>query len=351
MPTKKYKAILGLISVLGLYPLQAEACSGIGIDPRLSAICRFQEVNTTPQTILSLALTHRSLTRVGFKDGIQLFPPNPALNLQITARPTLSFSENINGGLPNGILGVAGMNFSPNQDQIKQSGWLVGFELGTYGTYSLGRGSYLDFQAAATAQRATDHDLTINTFTARGCGHLHLGRWRYLDICGGRRTVEKELATERLTEANLGFSQLWSTNNLSFRLSGGVSLSLSQSGEHQTGFTVESEFIGFDGRNGGIQFELTNGSTPTAGHGYSTRVWLGGNIRDRPFQAFAEFRLAYESEILNVDRVDRATQLGLAYVPRPDWIISLGVTRVESSISYYSTTSPFLSIQYQAVTF
>jgi hypothetical protein len=243
------------------------------------------------------------------------------------------------------------MNFSPAQEQIRQSGCLLGFELGAYGTYSLGRGSYLDFQAAASTQRAADHDLSVNSFAVGGCGHFHLGNWRYFDICGNQRFEEKDLSSERLTEARLGLSQLWSTGGLTYRLSGGVSLSSSQNGERNADISIESEFIGFDGRSGGIQLELRNGNTPLEGHDYRARVWLGGNLRNRPFQAFAEFRSTNEGEILGVDRVDRATQLGLAYVPHQDWVMSLGITSVESSIGYFSTISPFFSIRYQALTF
>lgn len=351
MPTRNLKALFGLILVLGLFPLQAEACSGIGIDPQLSAICHLHGASTTPQTLQSLASTHRALTRIGFRDGIQLSPPGQALNLRLTASPTLSFSENINGGLPNGTLEVAGLSFSPSQDQIREGGWLLGFELGAYSTYSLGRGSYLDLQAAANTQRAADHDLSVNRFAVGGCGHFHLGNWRYFDICGNRRIEERELSTERLTKASMGLSQLWSADDLSYRLSGGFSLSSSKSGEHNTGLSIESKFVGFDGRSGGIQLELVNVNMPTAGNDYSARVWLGGNLRDRPFQTFAEFRSTYEGEVLSVDRIDRTMQLGVAYVPRPNWIVSLGVTRIESSIDYFSTTAPFFSLRYQALTF
>lgn len=334
-----------------LYPLQAEACGGIGIDQRLAAICNLHVANVTPQTFQSLAHTHQTLTRIGFRDGIQLFPTDEALDLKITASPTLRFSENINGGLPNGTLEVAGLSFSPSQDQIIESGWLLGIELGAYGNYSLGRGSYLDFQANASTQQAADHDLNVNRFAVGVCGHFHAGNWRYVDICGNRRIEEKDLSTERFTEASVGLSQLWSADALSYRLSGRVSLSSSQSGERDTGLSIESEFIGFDGRSGGIQLELKNASFPTEGHDYRARVWLGGNLSDRPFQAFAEFSSTYEGEILSVERVDRRTQLGVAYTPRQDWVMSVGVTRVDSSIDYFSVTSPFFSIRYQALKF
>jgi hypothetical protein len=351
LPARNIKAVLGLLAGFGLYPLQAEACSGIGIDPRLAAICNLHAANTTPQTLQSLVRSHQALTRIGFRDGIQLFPSGQALDLKITASPTLSFSENINGGLPNGTLEVAELSFSPSQDQMRESGWLLGFELGAYGNYSLGRGSYLDFQAAASTQRAADHDLNVNRLAVGICGHFHAGNWRYVDICGNRRIEEKDLSTERLTQASVDLSQLWSADALSYRLSGGVLLSSSQSGERDTGLSIEGEFVGLDGRSGGIQLELKNGSIPTEGHDYRARVWLGGNLSDRPFQAFAELGSTYEGEILSVERVDRTTQLGVAYVPRSNWIVSLGLTRVESSIDYFSTTSPFFSLRYQALAF
>ena len=351
MPARNIKALLGLLAGLVLYPLQAEACGGIGIDQRLAAICNLHVANVTPQTFQSLAHTHQTLTRIGFRDGIQLFPTGEALDLKISASPTLRFSENINGGLPNGTLEVAGLSFSPSQDQIIESGWLLGIELGAYGNYSLGRGSYLDFQANASTQQAADHDLNVNRFAVGVCGHFHAGNWRYVDICGNRRIEEKDLSTERFTEASVGLSQLWSADALSYRLSGRVSLSSSQSGERDTGLSIESEFIGFDGRSGGIQLELKNASFPTEGHDYRARVWLGGNLSDRPFQAFAEFSSTYEGEILSVERVDRRTQLGVAYTPRQDWVMSVGVTRVDSSIDYFSVTSPFFSIRYQALKF
>ena len=351
MQARKIKAILGLSVGLGLYPFQADACGGIGVDPRLVASCYLHAANTTPQTLQSLALTHQALTKIGFRDGIQLFPSGQALDHQIVASPMLSFSENINGGLPNGTMEVAGLSFSPREDQVKQSGWLLGFELGAYGSYSLGRGNYLEYQATASTQTAADHDLRVNRFAVGLCGHFHAGNWRYVDICGNRRKEERDLSTERLTEASLGLSQLWSTGALSYRLSGGVSLNSSQSGERIPGFTLETEFIGFDGRSGGIQLELTNEDLPSAGPDYRARIWLGGNLRERPLQAFAEFKSNYEGEVLSADRVDITTQLGVAYVPRPNLIVSLGVKRVESSIDYFSTTSPFFSLRYQAQTF
>ena len=351
MPARKLKFVLGLIAGLGLFAREAEACGGIGIDPRLAAICNLYAANTTPQTLQSLARTHQALTRIGFRDGIQLFPPDEALDLQIAASPTLSFSENINGGLPNGTLEIAGLSFSPREDQIRKSGWLFGFELGAYGTYSLGRGSYLDFQAAASTQRAINYDLTIDRFTIGGCGHFHLGNWRYIDICGNRRIEEKDLSTKRMTEASLGLSQLWSTRGLSYRLSGAVSLSSSQSGERNASASIESEFIGFNGLSGGIQLELTNGNTPLEGHDYRARVWIGDNLRDRPFQAFAEFMSSYEGEILSVERIDRTTQLGVAYAPHQDWVMSFGLKRVESSVGYFSNIFPFFSVKYNTVNF
>ena len=351
MPARNIKLVLGLIAGLGFFPREAEACGGIGIDPRLAAICNLHAANTTPQTLLSLAHTHQALTRIGFRDGIQLFPPDEALGLKIAASPTLSFSENINSGLPNGTLEVAGLSFSPNEDQIRQTGWLLGFELGAYGSYSLARGSYLEYQATASTQRATDYDLRVNRFAVGVCGHFHTGNWRYVDICGNRHIEERDLSTERLTEASLGLSQLWSASARSYRLSGGVSLNSSKSGERNTGFTLESEFIGFDGRTGGIQLELTNGDRASASQDYRARIWLGGNLRERPLQGFAEFGSTYEGEVLSVDRVDRTVQLGVAYIPRSNLIVSLGVKTVESSIDYFSTTSPFFSLRYQALTF
>jgi hypothetical protein len=351
LPARNIKFFVGLIAGVGLFPFDAEACSGIGIGRRLAAICNLHAVNTTPQTLQSLAHTHQALTRIGFRDGIQLFPAGKSLNLQIAASPKLSFSENINGGLPDRTLEVAGLRFSPNEDRIRQSGWLFGFELGAYGTYSLGRGSYLDFQAAASTQRANDYDLTIDRFTISGCGHFHLGNWRYIDICRNQRIEEKDLLTGRLTEESLSLSQFWSSGSLSYRLSGEVSLISSQSGEPNAGFALESELIGFDGRTLGMLLELTNKDLAINRPDYQARIWLGGNLRERPSQAFADIRSTYEGEVLGVSRVDRTARLGVAYVPHPSLIVSLGVKSVESSIDYFSKTSPFVSLHYQALTF
>jgi hypothetical protein len=351
LPKRNCKLLVGLILFLGLQPFKAEACTGIGVDARLSAYCQLQELSTTPQTFQTLSQTHQALTRIGFQDGIQLGPPKTGLNFNITASPTIGFSENINGGLPNGTLEIAGLSFTPDQNQIRQSGSLLGVELGAHGTYSLGRGSYLDFRVGANAQQAINQDLTVATFSFGGCGHFHLGSWHYLDMCSSRSIIEKDLLSERRSESSFGLSQLWSSSKLSHRLSAGFLLRSPDGEAHQTGISVESEFIGSNGLNGGITFEATNQRLPTVGHDYSSRLWLGGALLNRPIRIFADLGSSNEGQILGVDRIDRTTQIGLSYVPYANWVMTLGLTRTESSVDYFSTSSPILSLRYQALRF
>ncbi len=146
--------------------------------------------------------------------------------------PLLAYVPNLNGGLENRNLELAGLTFKLNQEQVAQGGLALG---GGYdGALRLGwsEGRYVEARYQVEALYAPDPDLTQTEDRLSVCARNHLDGWTFADLCLRQTRIWQDLSERTRQEAELSFAHLFEAGQRTHEitLSGGRGIESDTSG-------------------------------------------------------------------------------------------------------------------------
>lgn len=287
-----------------------------------------------------------SLKTEGFDEGLGY--PGRVKSTQINTKvsPTLEFSPNLNGGNPNKPLQLGNIKFYGEDDLMAKQGNIAGFTFNLNGRTILGHGRVFDFSAMGFQKISLTSSDIVNGYRANVCNKNYMGKNRYLDVCLSEQVENKTLQRSQKTESIIKIEQFKSFNQIHYKYGLTLSSQRFTNYDHNK-LSVNFESFSKSSNTYGINFSLGAKVKDTLYDAQSVEVYTTQQVEKKPLTIRAEFTASRNGKILGFDYFTNTRKLSLSYPIFDHIVTNVGIERIESNIDYFSSVSPFMSLNFQ----
>ena len=320
----------------------------LAVDDRLFvyALTRNLEGKVVPEQTANQLI--RSFASIGFSSKNILNKPKKNWSIF----PFINYSSNLNGGNPKGALQLGNATYTSNSLLEKRSGLLAGLGANASLRSYTGYGKYIDTQGSLAISKSLESDDYILFTLVNACSKNHLKNWWFIDVCAHAQNEEKEISTFEEQTVNLSFAKIFDGDVGSFHLiRGGISRN-SENNVDQNQQFLALQSIWPNGYSTSIQLTLGD-DVPNQ---LALKNKVDAEVRLSQFKIDnLSLRLSYELKdggfLLGFARDDQQSAISLAFSLNENIGISMGYSNVDSSIDYYDQSSPFISVNFNPISF
>lgn len=153
----------------------------------------------------TLALKSDLIAQGFFHEG-----PAPDWTLtEVTARPTLGWSPNLNGGVGQRRIDFAGGWLEVDPAYVAKSGPTMGIAVEGEARLAWGLGRFLEAEADGAISRARESGYERRDQSLGLCSRNHLAGWSFLDLCLRRTKSSRSLSDSEQRESSVQLAQLF----------------------------------------------------------------------------------------------------------------------------------------------
>jgi hypothetical protein len=136
----------------------------------------------------------------------------PQLAWNITSvQPVLSYSPNINGGLPGDRFQIGKFEFEVDPDSRALSGPVFGAAISQSTGWSIGTGQTVSVGGSVQVVYSPEYELSRTNASFQACLRSYAENWQFLDLCGGTVYAEEDLGETNGNYISASYSKLFST--------------------------------------------------------------------------------------------------------------------------------------------
>ena len=320
------------------------ACSGSGADIRLEAFCWLETSFNRSLRLDQVVLISNKLSDVGQPKLVPQAPPSK--KYRSIFYPSLRWSNNINGGNPEGSLRIGDVSFVGDKTLNRKSGILFGLNYLADGKLVYPQEGYLTYGFQAGYEYNLAHEMAVSSAKLNGCATKRLLGWWYFDACGASSRDRKVLSDQKSSELALASSTIWSNKQGMFQL---AKVGLERhylDGFNQNLATAHSELLGQSGQY--LSLGLSFGA-PVLNH-LATRQFIdlrvGVPIKDRVVVLSINHRMADGGLMLGYERSEETVSATVSFSAFTSVRLSLGYIETNSSISYFDDVGYTASLSF-----
>lgn len=252
--------------------------------------------------------------------------------------PVLRYDANINGGTPGETINFGSLILTISEDSRAKAGLVAGLSPSSRMKWALGRGHVIEASASATALRALNHDLTVNSHSAALCSGSYLGDATWLDLCLRRSSTFRDLSTSRSTAKSAQLAR-------QFAGAGGVfEITARRTQTVTPDYAKMSTDMGLAyaaPRLGTLKVDLSKGQLIDGKHTQLQGVSLSLNRKmfQRPTTVFTSYTRDGGASFFGTERVDTARTIGVSRTIGSKMRVTVSWRRSQSTLDNYSGDS------------
>lgn len=270
----------------------------------------------------------------------------------LSVAPVLRYSENINGGNPDGVLRLGNLEFTGDPELERKPGLLAGGRVGFEARHVFDDGRYLDFDLGASAQYSPRYDRWVTSGYSAICSKNHVGNWWFVDGCYQASYKKRELTEDFEQTASLSGSKVFMSGWGRFHE---ASLGLKTTfveGEEETLVTGALETLHAAGFSSHLGLEVGIDAFEDR---LSTDMRISAGVAGDLFDRRVSLRVNYEfltgGKILGYSRSDEEWDISVGVEVREGLYATLGYSVSNSSIDYFDQMTPTASIRFAPIRF
>ena len=328
-------------------PINA-ACYIEGASVRLSNKCALEMLDGKTIDVNTAERIDRKLKEEGISAGLGFPSLGNANSVSKIIYPILSYSDNVNGGVPpEPLFG----RWTPLEGTIRKDGVVAGFGLGVSGRYIYDEGRYLSYGVNASYAYSPQHRIGVAKTTANVCSVNHVKNWWYVDLCANSFRVRKDLTDSINSNLSIKSSKVFESNDgvyseASFGINRYFAESYSQN-QLMFGYdTIHSNGV-FSALNITFGESVENELTTK----FSVQGRVSAKLVNKPLTLTASYSKADGGVILGVDRSDNTYSVNVTYPIWRNFSATLGYRATDSTIGIYSVRTPTFGIQFVPIEF
>lgn len=272
------------------------------------------------------------------------FPEVVSTTLRVS--PILTYDGNINGGLSQDQIDIAGYTFNLDPSYKKKSGFVAGASAGGETRIAWSEGRYISLAGQVQSIWSPRYDIGRSDAAFALCSKNNVTGWTFLDICQMAGQSWRDLGNLHYEETSLQLSRI-----LEFHESlheGGIRLSHYQSDDweqNRLGISLKSVWNNFTDEISATYGEAVEGETVPRYILTGGVSWLGAN--NRPRQAEIRFQRAAGGMFLGEPRVEYTTSFGISTELSKQLTFNLDYSRVNSTASYANLDQVSFGLQFR----
>ena len=139
--------------------------------------------------------------------------PGVAPMTDFRIRPVLSFDPNVNGGVPNGSIEIAGFTFNIDPDLVGQSDILIGLEASGTLRRNIAEGVALDVRARGSFARAPRVQVNRARMDVDACLRKQVNPSRYMHGCSGIGYTSTRMGEQVVLHGAIGGTQAFTAGS------------------------------------------------------------------------------------------------------------------------------------------
>ena len=344
-----YAAVLGVaLSV----PQDAHAsCINNSAEARLQTFCLVEESKGKLMLRETFEALDARIKREGYARGLGLPGEVPAQQFTASAFPILDYSSNVNGGNPVKPLVLGEVTFDGDPALYRKEGALTGAGISTNGRVIYGPGRYADLSIGASYLVSPEHSSDITRIAVSACSKNQIVPLWFVDACLAASRTDREISDDQSRNLSLSAVHLIKSESGNYHQLGAGIRRVFDTSYDQNQLVFEIETI----RPAGIYTALSASIGAAVENELATRqsisATIGTSLAKRPLRATVSMSHSDGGKLLGIDRADRSQSISLTYALSPRFSLSLGYQNTDSSIDYFDTSEPTLSLQFAPVTF
>ena len=334
--------IIILLASISLWTTSAEAnCLVFAQNERLSNYCLLNEVSGKLMDGQTASVVVQRLQREGYFGGIS----EPTWATKIA--PSVTYSNNINGGNPDKKLVLGNLEFDGDPNLVAKEGVIGNLNLSALNRVTFGEGDYITTSFAGTLSYSPEHDIGYSNASASICSRNKLDDEFHIDVCGSFSHQNKEITEDSAKTLNVSFNHLTQVPKFGY-----VDFSISALRSIQDDYAqnqLKATINMIHNNNWYGAFGLRKGEA------VQNQLVLDVGL-DIQFSRIVsgkkvDFRFAHEyqtgGKLFGVARTDKVTSVVASLPLNEDFNADIGFGISDSSIDYFDRDFPIIGLTYQ----
>jgi hypothetical protein len=347
------KNLLQVALVLGLLSSTAAQanCLAGNSESRLKIFCVAETLNNKQIGIGDAEFLDAMLKREGYSRGLGFPTTVDQTSVETYVSPVLDYNNNINAGNPNRPLVLGNLSFDGDPANTLKTGVVAGLSTGVSGRHIYGIGRYLEFGVSASYAHSPNHNMGIARASANVCSRNDVGKHWYVDACGDSTRLVRDLAAETTSGLTISTTKLFATNGSAFHAANiGVRRHFAEAYEHKQLLLGVST-----ARSNGIytafNVALGEGVENQLALRRSVQASVGASLFEKPVTATLSYAYSDGGMLLGFERNDTSRSISVSYSVTPKISVNIGYKQTRSSIDYFNTNEPVVSVQLAPIRF
>lgn len=291
------------------------------------------------------------LKREGYSRGLGFPTVVKQTSVETYVSPVLDYNNNINAGNPNRPLVLGNLSFEGDPANILKTGVVAGLSTGVSGRHIYGNGRYLDFGVSTSYAHSPNHKMGIARASANVCSRNDIGKHWYVDACGDSTRLVRDLAAETTSGLTISTTKLFATNGSAFHAANvGVRRHFAEEYEHR------QLLLGLQTARSNRIFTAFNVALGEAVENqlalrHSMQATVGTSLFEKPLTATFSYAYSDGGMLLGFERNDTSRSISVSYAVTSKVSVNIGYRQTKSTIDYFNTNEPTVSVQLAPIRF
>ena len=334
--------IIILLASISLWTTSAEAnCLVFAQNERLSNYCLLNEVSGKLMDGQTASVVVQRLQREGYFGGIS----EPTWATKIA--PSVTYSNNINGGNPDKKLVLGNLEFDGDPNLVAKEGVVGNLNLSALNRVTFGEGRYVTTSLGAGYSYSPKHKLSFANTSFNFCSKNKTVGELYIDLCGSTHTQSKKLARDELNSINVAFNHLSHLKNIGYA---DWSLGLTRNFHDdyvQYQLTAAIDLIHEETWFGSFGLRIGEALPDQLALNFGVDTKFSRYVADKKLT----FQVSYEhltgGKLFGMPRTDESIRVTAVLPITEDHTASIGFFQSDSNIDYFDTNYPIISLTHE----
>jgi hypothetical protein len=307
---------------------------------RLVNFCLLQSVTGKLLDERTAILVSRRLQREGYFGGLR----SPSVTTNIL--PTLSYSNNINGGNPDRNLIVGGLEFEGDPSLVAKEGVVVGADFSSAYRATYREGQYLNVNLSAGLSVSPEHRIGYTRLNWAACSRNKIRFSSYVDICANASNLNRKLSIDRTESISLSLGHLSYRSNFGFN-----DLEYGFQRTFLSGYKQDQAFVSLDTIHqtqwySSLRMHVGESVMDKLVLNYGLDVSATKIIEGRHITISLSREIRDGGKLFGVDRSDQTTRLQVSVPIINNLYAKVGYSKTDSTIDYFDVSEPSIELTY-----
>ena len=337
---RMWSAVISLlVTPLLAVPASASCLNFGGQNERLANYCLLESITGKLVDERTAFIVTQRLKQEGYFGGLS----SPRSDTAVY--PTMSYSNNINGGNPDKNLVIGELEFEGDPTLVATEGMILGANASASFRNTFSEGRYFDASLSAALNWSPKHGDSYTTGRVAGCFKNKVKRAGYADFCFESSEQKKDISSDRSKSISFNFGHLGFANDFGFT---DTSVGFKRNfhyGYQEDQVSLQLQTIHPQNVFSSVRVRMGERVQNQMTLKYGLDVRLSTTLAGRPVTLALGRERNDGGKLLGVDRTDTVNRISASMPLNNRLSVSAGYQETRSSIQYFSSKEPSLSVK------